>query len=66
MKVPKKAILLSINQEFPIDVIHYRTGQITLKEKEKVYNTVSIKNVRFDYSDFSESEIRTFQNKFLK
>jgi len=65
MKTPTSAtLLLGRNCEYPIDTIHFNTRQITLKESEKVYNTVSIKNVIFNYSGFSDDEIRAFQNAF--
>lgn len=65
MKVPSHAtLLLNRNRKYSIDQIHFKTGQITLKESEKVYNTVSIKNVIFDYSGFSVSEIINFEKKF--
>lgn len=66
MKKPTHAtLLLNRNCKFPVVNVHFKTQQVTLQEKEKVYNTVSIKNVVFDYSDFTESEIREFQRAFF-
>lgn len=49
---------------YPIEAIHYKTKQVTLKEKENVYNTVALKNVAFDFSTMNEDEIRSFMNLF--
>ena len=65
MKKPTKALLLlGKNQYYKIRVIHFNTGLITLEEKENVYNTVSIKNIVFDFSDFTENEKETFLMSF--
>lgn len=65
MKIPQKAfLLLNRNQEYPIDKMHFDTGQVTLKESKKVYNTVSRKNLRFDFSTFTKSQIKTFLSAF--
>ena len=65
MKKPKYAkLLLDKNVTYPIMNIHFATGQVTLKEKEKVYNTVDFKSVEFDFSGFSEIEQRTFLLSF--
>ena len=51
MKQPQYAkLLIRDNECFRIARIHYATNQVTLQESEKVYNTVSIKNVAFDFS----------------
>lgn len=66
MKTPQKALLLlGRNKSYPIVAIHFDTKQVTLKESDKVYNTVSIKDVIFDYTGLNESEIKDFQNRFL-
>lgn len=63
MKIPKYAtLLLNRNVKFPIEKIHFETKQVTLREKQKVYNTVSVKNVSFDYSDLTITEIACFKN----
>ena len=65
IKLPKKAkLLIRSNQECLIEAIHFKTQLITLKEREKVYNTVSLKNVAFDFSNFTTEEIVTFWRKF--
>ena len=65
IKIPKKAkLLIRSNQECLIEAIHFKTQLITLKEREKVYNTVSLKNVEFDFSNFDPEEIVTFWRKF--
>ena len=62
---PTKAkLLLGRNEMYPIEAIHYKTKQITLREKENIYNTVALKNVVFDFSSMSEEEIRYFMNLF--
>ena len=62
MKIPKSAVLLlGRDREYPVEKIHFNTGLVTIKESEKVYNTVSIKNVDFNYTGLSEEEIRSFQ-----
>ena len=61
MKTPAKALLLlNRNKEYIVHSIHFQTGQVTLKESDKEYNTVSIKNVKFDYSNFTEAEWKSF------
>lgn len=65
MKKPKRALLLlDKNCIYPVDVIHFETKQVTLKESEKVFNTVSINNVLFDYSDLTKAEIEIFKQSF--
>lgn len=65
MKLPKNAmLLLERNISYPIAAIHFETKQVTLKESDKVYNTVSLKDVYFDYADFDECDIRIFQAMF--
>ena len=65
IRIPKKAkLLIRSNQEYLIEAIHFKTQLITLKEREKVYNTVSLKNVEFDFSNFAPEEIVTFWRKF--
>lgn len=65
VKKPYKAkLLLNSDQEFKIAKIHFDTNLITLKEHDKVYNTVSVKNVKFDFSDFTPEEIVVFLKKF--
>lgn len=65
MKKPKYAkLLLNKNVICPIVNIHFSTGQVTLKEKENIYNTVDIRNVEFDFSDFSETERQAFLLSF--
>lgn len=67
MKEPKTAkLLLEKNTIYPVDVIHYETGLVTLAERSNVFNTVSIKNVEFDFTDFSQEEQEIFQNLFRK
>ena len=67
MKEPKTAkLLLKKNTIYPVDVIHYETGLVTLAERNNVFNTVSIKNVEFDFTDFSQEEQEIFQNLFRK
>lgn len=67
MKEPKTAkLLLKKNTIYPVDVIHYKTGLVTLAERSNVFNTVSIKNVEFDFTDFSHEEQEIFQNLFRK
>ena len=66
MKTPANAkLFLGRYRTFPIEKIHYKTQQVTLRESEKVYNTVSIKNVEFDFSDFTKAEIIEFQRLFV-
>lgn len=66
MKTPTNAkLFLGRNCTFPIEKIHFKTQQVTLRESEKVYNTVSIKNVEFDFSDFTKAEIIEFQRLFV-
>lgn len=65
MKIPQSAfLLLGRNCEYIIEKIHFDTKQVMLKENEKVFNTVSVKNVRFNYAGFSDSEIEGFLNTF--
>lgn len=67
MKEPKTdKLLLKKNTIYPVDVIHYETGLVTLAERSNVFNTVSIKNVEFDFTDFSQEEQEIFQNLFRK
>ena len=65
MKQPQYAkLLIRDNEYFRIARIHYASKQVTLQETEKVYNTVSIKNIAFDFSGFSEKEKEEFCRKF--
>lgn len=65
MKTPTNAtLLLDRNCKYPIEKIHFKTQQVTLRESDKIYNTVSIKNIKFDYSDFTETEIIEFKRAF--
>lgn len=62
MKTPTHAILLlGKNIKYPIEKIHYDTKQVTLCEKPKVYNTVSVGDVVFDFSCFTDNEIKKFK-----
>jgi len=64
-KTPQKAkLLLGLNKTFSVARIHYDTKLVTLQESEKVFNTVSIENVVFDFSDFTREEIAVFMKKF--
>lgn len=65
MKEPKKAkLLLRKSAIYPIEVIHYDTQLVTLAERKNVFNTVSIKNVEFDFTGFSQEEKESFLNRF--
>lgn len=65
MKMPRYAkLLLEKNEIYPVVCCHFKTHQVTLKEKEKVYNTVDIKNVDFDLSGFTETEKLSFLRCF--
>lgn len=65
MKQPQYAkLLIRDNECFRIAKIHYASNQVTLQESEKVYNTVSIKNVSFDFAGFTEKEKEEFCGKF--
>ena len=67
MKEPKTAkLLLNKNKGYPVDVIHYETTLVTLAERSNVFNTVSVENVEFDFSNFSREERTAFQNMFRK
>ncbi len=62
---PKVArLLLGRNKCYPVKVFHFSTKQVTLQESDKVYNTVSIFDVEFDYSEMSQKEILEFRSKF--
>ena len=62
-KIPKEAKLLIDNKIYKIDKIHFNTKQVTLKESEKVYNTVLIKYIEFVFDDFSNEERISFEKK---
>ncbi|MCH5213075.1 MAG: hypothetical protein J1G06_08665 [Oscillospiraceae bacterium] len=65
MKLPQNAmLLLGRKTTYPIAAIHFKTKQVTLKESDKVYNTVSIKDICFDYSGFDEEDIKNFHAMF--
>ena len=65
LKQPQYAkLLIRDNERFRIARIHYASSQVTLQESEKVYNTVSIKNVSFDFSGFTEKEKEEFCRNF--
>ena len=62
---PKKAkLLLERNKFYPIKTIHFSTKQVTLQESDKVYNTVSISDVEFDFSNMTQKEVSDFKAKF--
>ena len=66
LKQPQYAkLLIRDNECFRIAKIHYASKQVTLQEREKVYNTVSVKNVVFDFSGFTEKEKEEFCRKFV-
>ena len=66
MKSPRCAKLLIRNRIcYPVVKIHFETNQVTLRENEKVFNTVDINNVEFDFGDFSNEEKIEFC-KYLK
>ena len=65
IKIPTKAkLLIRSNQECLIVAIHFKTKLITLQESEKIYNTVSMKNVELNFNNFSSEEIDAFWRKF--
>ena len=62
---PKVAkLLIGKNKVYPIKTIHFSTKQVTLQESDKVYNTVSIPDVEFDFSNMSQKEVSDFKAKF--
>lgn len=64
-KLPTRARLLIRNrEEFPVVRIHFNTNLVTLQEGDKVFNTVSIKCVEFDFSNFTKEEQEEFFKKF--
>lgn len=65
MKEPKAAkIFFRENAMYPIEVIHYETGLVTLAERKNVFNTVSIKNVEFDFTGFTRQDQDSFLERF--
>ena len=48
-----------------VEKIYFDTHQVTLRESEKVYNTVSAKNVEFEFSDFTAREKEEFYRNFV-
>lgn len=63
MKKPQFArLLLGVNEKFQIQNLHFDTNQVTLKENDKVFNTVSLKYVLFDYSGFTKEQVIEFEN----
>lgn len=64
---PKNVILLTKGgKRFPIKAIHFSSKQVTIEESKNIFNTVSIKDVKFDYSAMTEKEINNFKKKFNK
>lgn len=62
-KIPKYAtLLLDRNEKFRVFDVHFNTRQVTLQENAKVFNTVSIDNVIFDFEDMSREDIENFEN----
>lgn len=65
IKLPEAAkLLIRSNEIYKIVKIHFRTGLVTLQESEKAFNTVSIKNVEFDFTNFTPNEIAQFWENF--
>ena len=63
--IPKYAtLLLGRNCKCEVINVHFDTHQVTLKEREKVFNTVLIKDVVFDYTGYSKIEIIAFLKRF--
>lgn len=59
IKIPTHAtLLLGKNEKYIVEKLHLDTKQVTLREEQKVYNTVSVKNVIFDFSNFTDVEIK--------
>jgi len=57
MKIPRYAkLLIRDNICYPVVNIHFESNQVTLQENEKVFNTVNLKNVEFDFSGYSTEE----------
>ena len=66
MREPQYAeLLIKDKKRFLIVKIHYDSRQVPLKETEKVYNTVRIADVDFDFADFTEKEKEEFCRKFV-
>ncbi len=62
IKTPTYAtLLLGRNEKYIVEKLHLDTKQVVLRENPKVYNTVSVKNVIFDFSNFTDVEIKEFR-----
>ena len=65
--MPKKAKLIIRNcKEYDIVKIHFDTNLITLQESTNVYNTVSVKNVIFNFDGLTKEDVERFERKFSK
>ena len=66
MKTPKRATYL-LREEHPVYTVirvHFNTRLVTLQDGEKSFNTVNIKNVEFDFTDFTQEEKDKFMSCF--
>ena len=68
VKIPKQAKYLLRDEQpiYPIAAVHFDTDLVTLWERDqgRVYNTVDVRHVEFDFTDFTEAEQKAFLNKF--
>lgn len=66
MKIPEKAtyLLRSGHPVYPVIRVHFNTRLVTLQDGERSFNTVNIKNVEFDFTDFTKEEKDKFMSSF--
>ena len=66
MKTPKRATYLLREEHpiYPVIKVHFNTRLVTLQDGDNSFNTVNIKNVRFDFTDFTKEERDKFMNSF--
>lgn len=56
MRIPKKATyLLRIERPiYPVVKVHFNTRLVTLQDGENSFNTVNIRHVKFDFTNFTQ------------
>ena len=67
IKTPRKAKLIIRDcKEYDIVKIHFNTNLVTLREATNLYNTVSIRDVIFNFDGLTKEDIDEFEQKFSK
>ena len=66
MRMPQKATYLLRTEHpiYPVVKVHFNERLVTLQDGKNSFNTVNIKNVEFDFTNFTQNEINEFIGSF--